>query len=65
MENNMRFKEYAKKKGVRLWEVAVRLGISEATITRWLRVPLPGERENVLYEAVQELIAEKERGYCP
>lgn len=59
MEDNARFKEYVRKQGVRLWEIAVRLGISEATITRWLRVPLSGERENMLYKTVQELIAER------
>ena len=30
-------KSYAHTKGVRLWEVAERMGISEFTLSRWLR----------------------------
>lgn len=57
---NQDIKVYAKKHGVKMWELAVRLGISEATITRWLRVPLSAERERLLYRAAKELTAERE-----
>ena len=43
----------AKEAGIPLWRVAYFAGISEATLTRWLRVPLTKEKENSLLAAVK------------
>ncbi len=57
--SNLEIKSFVKAHGVRLWEIAVHLGISEATITRWLRVPLSEERQKMITDAVAELAAEQ------
>ena len=50
--------------GVPLWKIALQVGISEATLTRWMRVPLSDEREQRLLTAIFALTgceeAEKE-----
>ena len=40
MLNNVDIRDHAKKCGVRLWELAIRMGISEPTMTRKLRAEL-------------------------
>lgn len=46
---NAMLRETAKRAGVPLWAVAVKLGISEASMTRLMRRELPeAERERVL-----------------
>lgn len=57
--SNSEIKALAKARGVRLWQLALSLGVSEATITRWLRVPLSAEREAALLAAM-ETAAERE-----
>lgn len=46
MENLM-VRERAKKQKVSLWRIANEIGISEPTITRWLRVPLSQQKEKL------------------
>lgn len=60
MNENPTIREFARKNGIALWQIAVKIGISEATITRWLRVPLSEEREKLLFEAAQEIVAARE-----
>lgn len=60
MKTNAEIREFARENGITLWQIAVKLGVSEATITRWLRVPLSEEREKLLFEAAQRLAAERE-----
>ncbi len=46
---NEKIRTVAKKNKVRLWQIADRLGISEATITRKLRKEVPdSEKEKIL-----------------
>lgn len=46
---NKTIRDAAKEKGVRLWEIAYSMGITDATLSRKLRRELPAnERENVL-----------------
>lgn len=56
MKANQKIRKYAKEKGVKHWEIAAYLGISEQTILRWLRTPLPPEKETAIQEAI-DLIA--------
>ena len=41
---NQDIRDYAAKKGVYFWEIAMELGISEPTMTRWMRVELPEDK---------------------
>ena len=52
---------YARQRNVKLWEVAAELGISEPTLTRWLRKPLSDEREARFVAAVNTVAARKIR----
>ncbi len=45
----------ARGSGVPLWKIALRLKISEPTLTRWLRVPLSDERRERVMAAIREL----------
>lgn len=56
---NQDIRQYAKKAGVRLWEVAEFLGISDPTMTRKLRHELPETEKTKLFEIIDKL-AKKE-----
>ena len=45
----------ARGSGVPLWRIAQELGISEPTLTRWLRVPLQEGRRKLIMEAINKL----------
>lgn len=49
---NREFRPFARGHGVPLWRLAQAVGVGEATLTRWLRVPLSTEREEQLREVV-------------
>lgn len=52
----------AKQNGVRLWEVAERLNVSEPTITRKLRRELPNEEKQRIFSLIDEIAADKQKG---
>lgn len=58
MKANQTIREKAKGLGVKHWQIAERLGISEPTIMRWLRVPLSPEREKMIVKAIEEIAKE-------
>lgn len=41
------------------WALAKQLGISESTMTRWLRSELPKEWKQLLFKAIDEIATEK------
>ena len=49
----------AKEKGVRFWEIAEHLKISEPTMTRKLRRELPDSEKQEIFKIIDELAAEK------
>lgn len=51
MENN-KVRVAARVAGIPLWKIAQRIGISEPTLSRWLRIPLSSEREAVIMAAI-------------
>lgn len=55
MNRNLDVRNYAKQKGVYLYEVAEVLGISEPTIMRWLRTELTDERKAAIVEAIDRV----------
>ena len=57
---NFDIREEAKLRGVRLWEIAMRLGITDGNFSRRLRSEFsPDQRERVL-RIIREIAAEKE-----
>lgn len=55
---NNDIKQKAKDKGVFLYEVAESLGISEPTMTRWLRGKLTKERKTAILNAIDRVAAQ-------
>jgi len=58
-KENMEFRLEARNANIPLWKIALEVGISEATINRWLRVPLSGERERALRSAIKRIVEAK------
>ena len=61
MRANQKVRDAAKAAGVKQWEVAVHLGISEPTIVRWMRMPMSVDREKAILQAIAELAQEKQK----
>ena len=52
---NERIRKAAKDAGLPLWRVAAELGVSEPTLIRWLRFPLPEDKERQIMAAIESL----------
>ncbi len=46
----------AKSNGLYLWQIAEECGISEVTLSRWLRFDLSDEKKNKINTAIDELL---------
>lgn len=57
---NEKVRDVAKAAGIKQWEIAVHLGISEPTIVRWMRMPMPADREKAILRAIAELAQKKQ-----
>ncbi|MFR7905878.1 MAG: hypothetical protein ACLU39_09285 [Coprococcus eutactus] len=55
MRNNERVRNELGLRRVRNWELANRLGINEATLSRRLRVELPEEEQDRLIAIIQDI----------
>lgn len=55
MRENEHIRKAARVAGVPLWRVAAAVGVSEPTLIRWLRFPLPEEKEARIMEAIAAL----------
>lgn len=55
MKANQNIRKCAKMAGVKHWEIAHHLGVSEQTLLRWLRLPLASEKEERILRAIVEL----------
>lgn len=60
MRENENIRKAARVAGVPLWKVAAAIGVSEPTLVRWMRFPLPAEKEARIMAAISVL--EKEVG---
>lgn len=56
--NNTDIRKYAKSHGVRLWQIADELGISEITMSRKLRYELSEDEKQKILEIIDELAKE-------
>lgn len=52
---NHELREQAKIAGVKLWQIALELGVSEPTVIRWLRIELEPERKKQILEAIENI----------
>ncbi|MDE7389367.1 MAG: hypothetical protein K2M82_00250 [Lachnospiraceae bacterium] len=57
---NTDIRTMAKEKGVRIWEVAEIMKISDPTMTRKLRKELPDTEKQRIFTIIDEIAAEKE-----
>lgn len=57
---NKSIRDAARIADIPLWRVAAELGISEPTLTRWLRFPLLTEKEMRIMKAIEKLAKEAE-----
>ena len=59
---NEEVRRAARVADVPLWQIAAKIGVSQPTMTRWLRFPLPTDKEERIMRAIQELALEREVG---
>lgn len=52
-KENPRIRKALKQRGIFQWQLSKKLGISEVTLVRWLREPLPKETEEKIMNIVQ------------
>ena len=55
MKENEKVRKSARVANVPLWRVAHAIGVSEPTMTRWLRTPLHPERESKILKTIEQL----------
>lgn len=58
MAANNEIREKAKKAGVKHWQIAIQLGVSEQTLVRWLRTPLDECKMQKIAAAIECIVAE-------
>lgn len=45
----------AKESGVKMWQLADSLGVSEATVTRMLRKELPEAKKTLIFQTIEQI----------
>ena len=56
---NEKIRREAKAARVPLWEIAAQIGISEPTITRWMRSELNEEKKAMILDAISEILQKR------
>lgn len=56
---NQDIRDYAAKKGVYFWEIAMELGISEPTMTRWMRAELTADKRREIRQIIDKITDSK------
>ncbi len=59
---NLELRAEMKAGQVKQWEVAEYMGISEFTLSRWLRKELTVEGKAQIKQAIDQIVEQKERG---
>ena len=57
---NTDIRQYAKEHGVKLWQCAAAMGISEPTMTRRLRTELSRAEKNNMFKLIERLHEQNE-----
>lgn len=55
---NEKVRKAARISDVSLWRIAAYIGVSEPTLSRWLRMPLTADKESQIMKAICELSQE-------
>jgi len=58
MKYNEHIRRLARIEGITQWRICLKIGVSEPTLARWLRQPLPPEKEQRILAAIKELSTE-------
>lgn len=61
---NSAIRQAAKERGVKLWQVAERYGLSDGNFSRKLRRELPEEEKRRIINIIHEIAAEREDKTC-
>lgn len=59
--NNAHIREYARRKGVRIWEVANALNISDSTMAKKLRTELPEDEKEKMFAIINQIANNREK----
>ena len=62
MLSNQKVRDYARRNGVFLWELAARCGVNDGNFSRKLRQELPREDQQHLIALVDEIASDKRQG---
>ena len=62
MLSNQEIRDYARRNGVFLWELAARCGVNGGNFSRKLRQELPPEERRRLMVLVDEIASDKRQG---
>lgn len=62
MITNEKIRISAEKNGVRLWEIAERFGVEDATFSRWLRREFSPERRKQALLFIRDIAEEHKQG---
>lgn len=57
---NKKIRDYAQNRGVKLWQIADKLGIQDSNLSKKLRHQLPLDEETEILNLIDELVAERE-----
>ena len=57
---NLAIRKKIEKSGIHYWEIADRIGISDATICKWFRKELPEDRKEQILKAIEEISKEQQ-----
>ena len=60
MKSNNDIRQTAKKRGVKLWEIALHLGINDGNFSRKLRKELPQDEKQKIFDIIDKIAAKKE-----
>ena len=55
MQANQKIRDYAKSKGVLLWEIAEKIGVNDGNFSRKLRRELPDEERERIMQIIDEI----------
>lgn len=53
---NSEVRRTLKEKHIALWELAMKIGISESTMIRWMRVEMDDARKELVNQAIKRII---------
>lgn len=60
--SNYEIRNRMKERGIKQWEIAEDLGISEFTLSRWLRKEIQELRRQRIFKTIERIARLKERG---